>query len=489
MEKIGKLGSGSYGIVYHIVNDNQDLAFKRNLSYENESFLNSIRELDILRRLTDHPCIVQLKSISFGKGRDLFSPVSDDDPSIVEGKLHFIFERADMNLGEFVYKYSEYTAEEYYEICKILFLDSLLGLEIMHKSDIIHRDIKCSNILVFNHKNRPCAKICDFGFSKNDSKQYWSTPNTFTPCYRPPEVSMHQKLYGKPSDVWAMGCVLYELFSQKVYLNLEGDTSDSSILKSIIRKLENPLSKSDIKKMRENGYSGRIPKIRGKKLEHNFPDRKTINNFPLMVDLLRLMLTFDDKKRITVTEAINHPYFNDLREKICKIRGYGHIVKDDNYVVKAQYCPERMCMVDIVNKILYEHWAQPYVVLQGIDLFDRYLSSSKEHLSEDESRIYFYVCLYISHKYFNLMEPDIPFREFSGFNGWNKELEEKCFQFEKHLIFDILEFSIYRKTLLDLFDDFDIKLKSRYEIVLNIYFNLHIYDGWNIRDIFREVFL
>ncbi|KAF2304712.1 hypothetical protein GH714_037566 [Hevea brasiliensis] len=83
----------------------------------------------------------------------------------------------------------------------------LLGLHHLHSNGILHRDIKCHNILVTSDG----AKIADLGCAKQvDEVVATKTPIAGTPVYMAPEVvrGEHQ---GFPADVWALGCTVVEM--------------------------------------------------------------------------------------------------------------------------------------------------------------------------------------------------------------------------------------------------------------------------------------
>ncbi|XP_031505814.1 uncharacterized protein LOC116268176 [Nymphaea colorata] len=86
-------------------------------------------------------------------------------------------------------------------------------LSYLHAAELVHRDIKPSNILV----NETCeVKLCDFGLIrslKRDSpnEELVLTENIATRWYRAPEILLCSNCYGKPIDVWSLGCVLAEM--------------------------------------------------------------------------------------------------------------------------------------------------------------------------------------------------------------------------------------------------------------------------------------
>jgi serine/threonine protein kinase len=89
------------------------------------------------------------------------------------------------------------------------------GINFLHQHHILHGDIKPNNILLLNNT----VKLTDFSLSRVIDKGCIINYNsTYTLCYRPPEVK-ENKLYLK-SDIWALGCTLYEIFYGTKYFVL-----------------------------------------------------------------------------------------------------------------------------------------------------------------------------------------------------------------------------------------------------------------------------
>lgn len=86
------------------------------------------------------------------------------------------------------------------------FQQLIAGVDFMHKSKIVHRDIKLENLLL--HGPEAALKICDFGYSKSG---YDSMPKSMvgTPAYIAPEVLRKMKYDGELADVWSCGVTLY----------------------------------------------------------------------------------------------------------------------------------------------------------------------------------------------------------------------------------------------------------------------------------------
>ncbi|XP_076440668.1 serine/threonine-protein kinase Nek8-like [Babylonia areolata] len=97
------------------------------------------------------------------------------------------------------------------EILKF-FAQMVLSLQHVHSKQILHRDLKTQNILL--DKKKEIVKIGDFGISKVLSSKSKAYTVVGTPCYISPELC-EGKPYNQKSDIWALGCVLYELASLK----------------------------------------------------------------------------------------------------------------------------------------------------------------------------------------------------------------------------------------------------------------------------------
>jgi len=93
---------------------------------------------------------------------------------------------------------------------KRLIMQLLLAVDFMHKSFVMHRDLKTSNLL---YTNEGILKVCDFGlartFTKTKQKQY--TNWVVTLWYRAPELLLGCDTYNEKVDMWSVGCIFAEL--------------------------------------------------------------------------------------------------------------------------------------------------------------------------------------------------------------------------------------------------------------------------------------
>jgi NIMA (never in mitosis gene a)-related kinase 1/4/5 len=91
-----------------------------------------------------------------------------------------------------------------------VFISVVRGLKVLHKMKIFHRDLKPANIFLFKDGT---AKLGDLNVSKVAEKGLLYT-QTGTPYYASPEVWKDQA-YDSKSDIWSLGCCLYEMTTLK----------------------------------------------------------------------------------------------------------------------------------------------------------------------------------------------------------------------------------------------------------------------------------
>ncbi|VDN35023.1 unnamed protein product [Gongylonema pulchrum] len=116
------------------------------------------------------------------------------------------------------------------------FTQVAIGLEYMHSKQILHRDLKTQNILL--NKKRTIVKLSDFGISKELTTRSLASTVVGTPNYLSPEIC-EGRAYNQKSDLWALGCVLYEL--AELRRAFDGENLPSIVMK-ITKGKYNPVS-------------------------------------------------------------------------------------------------------------------------------------------------------------------------------------------------------------------------------------------------------
>jgi serine/threonine protein kinase len=246
MDRVEKIGEGSYGIVYSgkfkkSSSDEEEkmYAVKRNFKEKSASWIGNIHEADILARLRGHPFVVEIKSFSYGDPFTQTKPMTPDlaqERKMREDKIHFVLEHAEQSGDSYICenKFSFYNS-------KIILVQVLLGLEFIHAKRIIHRDLKPSNILVsYDKQGLPIAKLCDFGMSAQHCKAVPSTPGVVTHWYRAPEICYKHEDYDYATDVWSFGCLMFEFVSKRAWMH-GVDDSDTKIINKMIIHIINLL--------------------------------------------------------------------------------------------------------------------------------------------------------------------------------------------------------------------------------------------------------
>uniref|UniRef100_A0A8C5SUN4 Cyclin-dependent kinase 12 n=1 Tax=Laticauda laticaudata TaxID=8630 RepID=A0A8C5SUN4_LATLA len=194
---IGIIGEGTYGQVYKAKDkDTGELvALKKvRLDNEKEGFpITAIREIKILRQLI-HRSVVNMKEIVTDK-QDALDFKKD------KGAFYLVFEYMDHDLMGLLESGLVHFSEDHIKS----FMKQLMeGLDYCHKKNFLHRDIKCSNILLNNSGQ---IKLADFGlarlYSSEESRPY--TNKVITLWYRPPELLLGEERYTPAIDVWSCG--------------------------------------------------------------------------------------------------------------------------------------------------------------------------------------------------------------------------------------------------------------------------------------------
>jgi cyclin-dependent kinase 12/13 len=106
-------------------------------------------------------------------------------------------------------------------------LQILQGIQYLHSSNVIHRDIKGANILISSAGE---VKLADFGLARvfypgNEKVNY--TNKVVTLWYRAPELLLGSRNYTQAVDMWSVGCVFAELVLQQVLFR--GDKEERQI--------------------------------------------------------------------------------------------------------------------------------------------------------------------------------------------------------------------------------------------------------------------
>jgi serine/threonine protein kinase len=198
-EFLGNIGQGMSGKVYKARHkkENRFYAIKKlNFNEINEKERIAIQdEVNLLKQLK-HPNIVTYKDSFFD---------SDNCLNIV-----MVF----CEMGDMYTKIHKQKGEYFPEEQILLWIAQLcLALSYVHDKQILHRDIKTQNIFI---QNEHTIRIGDFGIAKGyNQNQDLGGSLIGTPLYMAPEVYNSSKKYSFRSDIWSLGCCIFEMCNLK----------------------------------------------------------------------------------------------------------------------------------------------------------------------------------------------------------------------------------------------------------------------------------
>ncbi|GBE88243.1 Dual specificity protein kinase lkh1 [Sparassis crispa] len=223
------------------------------------------------------------------------------------------------------------------------FARQLLGsVAFLHELRLIHTDLKPENILLVNNDYRivtiPAATgkrnatprnkrildsteihLIDFGSATFEDEYHSSV--VCTRHYRAPEIILSMG-WSFPCDAFSLGCILVEFYTGVALFQTHDNLEHLAMMEQVMGKMPESFAKNAERNKPEffkEGHKLDWPKPKASRqskkevracrsLQDIIPGTDQINK--LFLDLVRRLLTFDPSKRISVREALNHPYFN-----------------------------------------------------------------------------------------------------------------------------------------------------------------------------------
>ena len=306
-EMLTRLGGGSFADVYKAleISTGEIVAIKilkkKYKKLEECEELRECRSLQILNKISSYEKgfenIINLKKIIFTKKTNT---------------LNLIFEYMEQDLLELM-KLNEPSHMTEEKIKDIIY-QSLQGLAFMHKYGFFHRDIKPENILLSKDK----VKIADFGLAREIRTLPPYTEYVSTRYYRAPECILKSTNYNSPIDIWALGCVMAEMYlhPQPLFYG----ANEKEVLYRICTILGSP--------NQDNWAEGvQLSHLKDIKFPNCFrTELKDVikNASDDAIDLMERMLRWDPKKRETADNLLKHKFFENI------------VYKDFNYNINLE---------------------------------------------------------------------------------------------------------------------------------------------------------
>jgi male germ cell-associated kinase len=189
-ETIKKLGDGTFGVVYKARNKTTgEIVAIKQIKEKKKQWSECVRlpEIRVLKLLS-HPNIVKIYEVI---------------------KLNNVMYVPMEFMSQNIYQLYQSRSLSEIEIRNIIY-QTLQGIAHMHTMGYMHRDMKPENLLELNG----IVKIADFGLAKEIKSTKFSDYIS-TRWYRAPEILLRLKEHGAPIDIWAIGCIMAELYRRK----------------------------------------------------------------------------------------------------------------------------------------------------------------------------------------------------------------------------------------------------------------------------------
>uniref|UniRef100_A0A1I7Z647 Stress-activated protein kinase JNK n=2 Tax=Steinernema glaseri TaxID=37863 RepID=A0A1I7Z647_9BILA len=290
------IGSGAQGIVCSAFDTvrNEKVAIKKlSRPFQNNTHAKRAYREFKLMNLVNHQNIIGLLNA--------FTPQRTLDEFC---DLYIVMQLMDANLCQVIQMQLDHERMSY------LLYQMLCGIRHLHAAGIIHRDLKPSNIVV---KSDCTLKILDFGLARSAATDsFMMTPYVVTRYYRAPEVILGMG-YSENVDIWSIGCIFGEMVRARV---LFPGTDHIDQWTKIVELLGTP-NGDFLARLQPSvrGYVENRPHFDPVAFEVLFSNEM----FPADSEggrltaaharnLLSKMLVIDPNNRISVDEALRHPY-------------------------------------------------------------------------------------------------------------------------------------------------------------------------------------
>ena len=293
-EIIKRLGGGTFADVF--LGEEKSTSDKVAIKVLKKKY----RKLDQCYELREVQSLQKLckESLSSQRGYDNIIKLKEIIFEKKNGKLSLVFEYMETDLYELMKKRSPGRLSE--EEIRDITYQMLLGLFHMHKYGFFHRDMKPENLLLTGKK----VKIADFGLAREIRSIPPFTEYVSTRYYRAPECILRSQNYNSPVDIWAVGCIMAEMYMHPMPLFY--GASEKEVFIKICTTLGSPNRNTWSEGVNQASKIGmKYPQSSGTDLSNI-----VIGASSEAIDLMKQMLKWAPSARATAATLLNHPFFS-----------------------------------------------------------------------------------------------------------------------------------------------------------------------------------
>jgi len=314
----GDLGEGTFGKVVKVVDrfEKRTVALKiiKNVQKYREA---AKLEINVLAKLGKYDptgkyqCVGMLDYFDF------------------HGHMCIAFEMLGKSVFDFLKEnnYNPYPIEQVrqmsYELC--------YAVNFLHKNRITHTDLKPENILFKNSSydeingvrivRNAEIRLIDFGSATFNHEHHSLIVSTRH--YRAPEVIM-EITWAQPCDVWSIGCIVYEMALGKTVFQTHENREHLAMMERVVGRFPTRMARESRVKYFRRGVldwdpgslNGQFVRQNCKPLLDNIPEDKVgeeKEDWVDMFNLIKKMFIYEPSRRLTLPEAVRHPFFDKLR--------------------------------------------------------------------------------------------------------------------------------------------------------------------------------